>query len=141
MGLDQVAIEENLDHRRGGADVDFPADEFPGHRVERAASFDVDIRADRRGRPAGQHERGRWQRQRRLRLQGTEDCHRCGSAQRAAWSLACDVLSPGDGLGLHVLDRGELPSAPERVTDVGHRPFDRGLSLGFSARAGSTNAP
>lgn len=35
------------------------ADQFPGNRVEGAADLDVDVRADHRRRPAGQHERGR----------------------------------------------------------------------------------
>jgi hypothetical protein len=113
MGLDQAAVEEDLHHRGGGADVDLAADQFPGHGVEGAADLDVDVRADGGRRPAGQGERGGWQRQQGGGLDRAEHGHRGRAAQRSALAASGDLLGPGDGLGVHVLDGSELPSAPE----------------------------
>lgn len=109
MGLDELAVVEDLDHRGGRADVDAAADQLPRNRVEGAADLDVDVRTDRGRRPAGQHERSRRQRQQFGRLQRVEHGHRGGPAQRPALPPRGDLLAPGHGLGLHVLDGGELP--------------------------------
>lgn len=129
MGLDELAVVEDLDHRGGRADVDAAADQLPRNRVEGAADLDVDVRADRGRRPASQHERSRRQRQQFGRLQRVEHGHRGGPAERPALPPPRDLLAPGHGLGLHVLDRGELPASPERVADIGHRPLDPRLVL------------
>lgn len=131
MGLDQVAVEKDLHHRGGGADIDLASNQLPGHGVEGAADLDVDVRAGRGRRPAGQGERGGRQRQQGGGLDRAQHGHRGRPAQRPALAAPGDLLGPGDGLGLHVLDRGELPSAPERVADIGHGPLQPGLVLGF----------
>ncbi len=128
VGLDQVAVEEDLHHGGGGADVDLAADQFPGHGVEGAADLD-DVRADGGRRPAGQRERGGRQRQQGGGLNGAEQGHRRHPAQWPALPAPGDLLGPGDGLGLHVLDRGELPPTPERVANLGHGPLHPGLAL------------
>ena len=129
MGLDQLAFVEDLHRDSGGADIDAAADQLPGHRVEGAADLDVDVRADRCLRPSGQHERLGRQRKQSHGLHRLEHRQRLRAAQRAALPLTCDVRGPEQGLGLHVLQRGECPPTPERVTDIGHGPLDPGLVL------------
>ncbi|MEV0938166.1 hypothetical protein AB0J05_46755 [Streptomyces phaeochromogenes] len=127
MCLDQFALVEDLHHSGGGADIDATADEFPGHRVEGPADLDVDVRADRRLRPSGQHERRLGQRQQGRRLDRLEHRQRSGTAQRATLPLTCDIPGPEQGLGLHMVHRGERPPAPVGVADVGHGPLHPGL--------------
>src|SRR6266516_3971242 len=54
-----------------------------------------------------------------------------GPAQRAARPRTGHLGAPPPGGGAHRLQRGELPSPPERVTHIRHRPFDPGLVLGL----------
>ncbi len=64
-----------------------------------------------------------------LGLHRFEHRQRLGTVQRPALPLTGDVPRPEQGLGLHVLQRGEGPPAPVRVSDIGHGLLDPGLVL------------
>jgi hypothetical protein len=68
MGLDQLPADEELHHRLGNAHVGGLVDVPPRHRVQHLADPGVDIRADLRSGPGGQHERILRQRLERLLL-------------------------------------------------------------------------
>ena len=131
MGLDQLAADEELHHRRGDADVGGLADVPPRHRVEHLVDLGVDVRADLRRRPRGQHERPGRQRPQRVLLHRLEHRGRGGALQRPARPRPGDLRRPAGGLGLHPLQRRELPAAPEAVPDIRHRPLDPRLVPGL----------
>ena len=135
VGLDQLPADEELDHRRGQPHVGGLADVLPWHGVQNPVDLGVDVRADLRPRPGGQHERLRGQRPQRLFLRGLEHRGRGGAVQRPARPPPGDFRGPALGPGLHLLQRGELPAPPEAVPDIRHRPLDPGLVAGLD-RAG-----
>src|ERR1035441_3515226 len=130
-GLYPLPADEELHHGGGQPDIGGLADMPPRHRVQHPVHLGVDIRADLRGRPAGQHERLCGQRPQRVFLHRLEHRGRRGAFQRPARAAPRDLRGPAHRLGLHLLQRGELPAAPERVPDIRHRPFDPGLIPGF----------
>src|SRR5665811_308271 len=82
VGGHDLALMNDLDHGRRRAGVDLLANQPPGHRVQRGADLDVDVRADLASRPGRQHERrGRQRPQRRGLYRGEHDA-RCGAIQR-----------------------------------------------------------
>ena len=56
-----------------------------------------------------------------------------GAAPSSGRHARCPATSsrPAGGLGLHPLQRRELPAAPEAVADIRHRPFHPGLVAGL----------
>ena len=81
-------------------------------------------------RPRGQHERLRRQRAQRVLLDRVEHRGRGRAVERAAGPPPRCFQRPAGALGLHLLQRRELASPPERVADIRHRPLDPGLVAG-----------
>ena len=67
-----------------------------------------------------------------MRFGGGEHRARRGPGQRPAGPAPGDLDTPRHRGGLHRSERAELPASPERVTDIGHRPFDAGLVARFA---------
>ena len=91
----------------------------------------MDVRADPRARPGGQHERRCRQRLQVLALDGVEHRGRGRPVQRATRPRPGHLAAPAPRLGAHRVQAAELPAPPERVPNIGHRPLDLGLVLGL----------
>ena len=91
VGLDQLPADEELHHRGGDPDVGGLADVLPRDGVKNTVDLGVDIRADLRRRPRGQHERLRGQRPQRRLLRRVEHRGRRGALQRPAGPPPGDV--------------------------------------------------
>ena len=113
VGLDQLAADEELHHCGGQPDVGGLADVLPGHRIQHPVDLGMDVRADLRRRPGGQHERPGRQRPQRILLSRLEHRGRGGACQWPARPLPGDLRGPALGLPLHLLQGGELAAAPE----------------------------
>ena len=105
VGLDQLPADEELHHRGGQPDVGGLADVLPGHRIQHPVDLGVDVRADLRCRPGGQHERPGGQRPQRILLCRLEHRGRRGARQRAARPAPGDLRGPAGRLRLHLLQR------------------------------------
>jgi hypothetical protein len=122
-GLDDAAIDEDLDGALALPGVDAPADEPPGHRVERPSDLDVAVRADLGGRPGRQLEGLGRQGSEGRRLDRLEQGQGRRAVEAPVGTHPGDLAAPAQRLILHGPLGGPLAAGPERVADVGHRPF------------------
>ena len=131
MGGHHIGTGEDLHDVPGGAGMQALSDQPPRHAVERLADLEMRIDSDGANRPRGQLEGPGRQRDQRITFDRLEHSQWLGALQGTAVPGAGHLAAPAQRVGLHLAQRGELATFPERVPHIGHGSLHPGFVLGL----------
>jgi hypothetical protein len=132
VGGHDLVLLQDLHRAAGGPGVQLLPDQPPRHGVQGRTHLQVTVHPHLANRPGREDELVTRQRLQSLRLDRVEHRPGCGAVQAAMLADVGDPVAPGHGGLLDLLQAGELPAPPERITYIGHCPLDPGLVLGLS---------